>query len=306
MKIVSDLSLTGRPIRRASMAPRLVLDFTTGALPDGVSFTRAGSATYFDAAGVLQTALADVPRFDHNPVSGALRGLLIEESRTNQLLNSGFAGGAAGTPGTAPTSWTFNAFNGSTAYPATGQVAMTVTAGRHIIGPNITIPADETQAWSVTILANPDANKLQQLFWPTFANGGGLASLTFFANGAGVWPASHVPVPGERISAVLVNGPSVSNYTFRLGVGCIGVATGSATFVNPQAEVGATPTSYIPTTTAAATRAADQPRITANLGTRDVRVTTEAGVQVLTAQALTGSYWPALTGPQHIRKIEVL
>ena len=59
-------------------------------------------------------------------------------------------------------------------------------------------------------------------------------------------------------------------------------------------------------TTAAATRAADQPRITANLGTRDLRVTTEAGVQVLTAQALTGSYWPALTGPQRIRKIEVL
>ena len=306
MKIVSDLSLTGRPIRRVSMAPRLLLDFMDGALPDGVSFTRAGSATYFDAAGVLRTALADVPRFDHNPVSGALRGLLVEPSATNRLLNSGFAGGAAGTPGTAPTSWSFNSSNGSTAYPATGQVAMTVTAGRHIIGPTITIQPGETQTWSVTILANPDANKLQQLFWPTFANGGGLASLTFFANGAGVWPASHVPVPGERILAVLVNGPSVSNYTFRLGVGCIGVATGSATFVNPQAEAGATPTSYIPTTTAAATRAADQPRINANLGTRDLRVTTEAGVQVLTAQALTGSYWPALTGPQRIRKIEVL
>ena len=130
MKLIFDLSLTGRPPGRVSMASRLVLDFTTGALPDGVSFTRAGSATYFDAAGVLQTALADVPRFDHNPVSGALRGLLVEPSATNRLLNSGFAGGAAGTPGTAPTSWSFNASNGSTAYPATGQVAMTVTAGR--------------------------------------------------------------------------------------------------------------------------------------------------------------------------------
>lgn len=51
---------------------------------------------------------------------------------------------------------------------------------------------------------------------------------------------------------------------------------------------------------------ADQPRITANLGTRDLRVTTEAGVQVLTGQALTGSYWPALTGPQWVKRIEVL
>ena len=69
---------------------------------------------------------------------------------------------------------------------------------------------------------------------------------------------------------------------------------------------GASAASTTRATPPAATRAADQPRITANLGTRDVRVTTEAGVQVLTAQALTGSYWPALTGPQHIRKIEVL
>ena len=46
MKIVSDLSLTGRPIRRASMVPRLVLDFTTGALPDAVASGEQGWLTF--------------------------------------------------------------------------------------------------------------------------------------------------------------------------------------------------------------------------------------------------------------------
>lgn len=37
---------------------------------------------------VLQTALAGVPRFDHNPVTGESLGLLVEEQRTNLLLRS--------------------------------------------------------------------------------------------------------------------------------------------------------------------------------------------------------------------------
>lgn len=281
-------------------------DFTGGVLPAGVTFTRAGSATYFDAAGVLQTALADVPRFDHNPVTGALRGLLVEPSATNRLLNSGFTGAVVGTPGTAPTSWPFNSSGGSITVASGGEIGLSAAAARQIIGPTVALAAGETITISATILANPDANKQQQLFWPAFANGGGLVSTTFFSNGLAVSPAIHAPLSGETVSVVLVNGASLTNIAFRLGVGCIGAATGSAQFTRPQAEVGATPTSYIPTTTAAATRAADQPLITANLGTRDLRVTTEAGVQVLTAQALTGSYWPALTGPQWVKRIEVM
>lgn len=37
---------------------------------------------------VLQTALAGVPRFDHNPVTGESLGLLVEEQRTNLLNGS--------------------------------------------------------------------------------------------------------------------------------------------------------------------------------------------------------------------------
>lgn len=281
-------------------------DFTGGALPDGVTFTRAGTATYFDAAGVLQTALADVPRFDHNPVSGALRGLLVEPSATNQLLNSGFAGAAVGTPGTAPTSWPLNASGGSITVASGGEIGMSATAARQIIGPAFALALDEVATFGVTVTANPNGNVFRQIASPVHS-GGAVASVSkFYVNGTEVDGLTYVPAAGDRLVSTLTMGSGAGSYTFRLGVGCIGNATGEVRFTRPQLETGATPTSYIPTTTAAATRAEDQPRITANLGTRDVRVTTEAGVQVLTAQALTGSYWPALIGPQRIRKIEVL
>jgi hypothetical protein len=61
-------------------------DAVTGA--SLVTFTRASSGTYVDSAGVLQTAATDVPRFDHNPTTGESLGLLVEEQRTNLLLNS--------------------------------------------------------------------------------------------------------------------------------------------------------------------------------------------------------------------------
>ncbi len=46
------------------------------------SFARATPATYYDADGVLQTAAVDVPRFDHDPVTLAPLGLLIEAAKT--------------------------------------------------------------------------------------------------------------------------------------------------------------------------------------------------------------------------------
>lgn len=71
-----------------SLIPALSLDFTTGALDSRITFTRASVGTYFDTSGVIQTATSGTPRFDHNPTSHAALGLLIEEQRTNLLLNS--------------------------------------------------------------------------------------------------------------------------------------------------------------------------------------------------------------------------
>ena len=95
MKLVADLSPSSLPWRPRSMLgpPALLLDFAAGSYAPGgfgdlVSFSRSGTASYFDAAGGLQTAAADVPRFDHDPQTGAPLGLLVEGTRTNDFLNS--------------------------------------------------------------------------------------------------------------------------------------------------------------------------------------------------------------------------
>ena len=52
------------------------------------SFTRASSATFVGSNGLIQSAGNNVARFDHNPVTLACKGLLIEESRTNLVFPS--------------------------------------------------------------------------------------------------------------------------------------------------------------------------------------------------------------------------
>jgi hypothetical protein len=73
--------------------PSLDLNFMEpGSLDPRITFTRGSTATYFDATGTLQTVSGNTPRWDYDPVTHALRGLLIEEARTNVLLNSATLG----------------------------------------------------------------------------------------------------------------------------------------------------------------------------------------------------------------------
>lgn len=72
--------------------PRLALDFTTASLDPRITFTRttgaSNPATYIDSSGVITAATNNQPRFDYDPVTLVCKGLLIEESRTNSLLNT--------------------------------------------------------------------------------------------------------------------------------------------------------------------------------------------------------------------------
>jgi hypothetical protein len=53
------------------------------------AFTRASSGRFVGSDGLIQSAGNNVARFDHDPVTLACKGLLIEESRTNASLYSG-------------------------------------------------------------------------------------------------------------------------------------------------------------------------------------------------------------------------
>lgn len=60
----------------------------TGSPFGKLSVTRASIGTYFDAAGVLQTASANQPRLDHHPNTLANMGVTIEPAATNLVLQS--------------------------------------------------------------------------------------------------------------------------------------------------------------------------------------------------------------------------
>ena len=72
--------------------PRLALDFTTASLDPRITFTRttgaSNPATYINSSGVITAATNNQPRFDYDPITLVCKGLLIEESRTNSLLNT--------------------------------------------------------------------------------------------------------------------------------------------------------------------------------------------------------------------------
>jgi len=72
-----------------AIKPTLLLDFANvKALDPRITFTRASTATYIDQFGAMQTAASGVARFDHDPTTLESLGLLIEEQRTNLVLNS--------------------------------------------------------------------------------------------------------------------------------------------------------------------------------------------------------------------------
>lgn len=66
--------------------PALVLSFLTGSLDPRITATGGVNGTRVNSAGVI--VAASCPRFDHDSVTLAIRGILIEPSRENLLLNS--------------------------------------------------------------------------------------------------------------------------------------------------------------------------------------------------------------------------
>jgi hypothetical protein len=232
----------------------LNFNFLSGPLDSRITFTRASTATFFNSAGVLTSASNDVARFDYNPATLAPLGLLIEESRTNLLLQSGWTGATSGSPGAAPTSWTLGF--------GTGTVTTVVSSTAGPIASAVRFDYDNTERVMFQQIINVTAG-VQYAFSIYVEALSGAAAGDVLTVTAGTTTGT--------INTPVTNPSSAGRYTFlftadgtgtvnlRVGAGTTaGVgATGSITLSRPQCEAGAFPTSYIPTTTTALTRAAD-------------------------------------------------
>ena len=72
--------------RRQTSAATLSLNFLAGLNDSRITYSGGTNGTRVNSSGVI--VAATTPRFDYNPVTHAARGLLVEESRTNLILNN--------------------------------------------------------------------------------------------------------------------------------------------------------------------------------------------------------------------------
>ena len=266
------------PSFRRDFATVKTLDHGIG---PSITFTRTGTATYFDSAGVLTTATADVPRFDHDPSTLASKGLLIEESRTNSIRNSQAGGatvGVIGSGGALPTNWATGSVSGiSYEVIGTGTVSGFSYLDLKISGTNSSgssvnpifsfeattvIVASSAQSWTgscyIALQAGSLAGASSFNIDVTERDSGGAflaASATGFTPTSALTRISHSRTfsnastarTNHRVYFSVANGNSI-DLTLRIAA--------------PQLEQGAFATSYIPTTNAAVTRGADSAVVT--------------------------------------------
>ena len=259
----------------SDLRPSAVWDFVGGVYLGGgaVTFTRASSATYFDSAGV-QTAATDALRFDSDPVTLAPRGILIEGARTNLFLrseefsnaswvksNCTITADAAVAPDGAASADTMVENAGSGVKQAAQTVSGIVSGTTYTISLFVKAAGRSffcIQAYSAWAGANNST--WYDLSTGTVSSSQGSTVAGIQALGGGWYRLTYTRVATATGTGTIGFFPCQSsgsvNYT---GDGVSGVHVWGA-----QIEVGSFASSYIPTTTASATRAADV--LTAALG----------------------------------------
>jgi hypothetical protein len=258
-------------------APSLSLDFMApGALDPRITFTRASTATYTDASGTIQTAAVNAPRWDYDPATHALRGLLIEEARTNAVFPSKNWNNIPLT--TTQDGWIPNV--GASPSGANDAMALVpcVTSGVHQFFVTAALAVSTTYTYSVYVrpmglpylymeLSNSgfDPNSQAAIFDlvagtvvgtnPVLAN---VATIQRCANG---WFRCSVRATTNAGGGTYVMNmrPTYTNGGFTFA----GNGVDAVWVYGNQIEVGSFPTSYIPTTSAAVTRTQDNCAISA-------------------------------------------
>lgn len=249
------------------------LVFTGGALPSDIAFYRASSGTRFTSAGLMETKSSDVARFDHkyNAVSGLWepRGLLIEPSRTNLIYPS------------VPSTWTVTkatiTTNAATAPDGTTSASLLTddaVGGTHSTNPpSIYFASGTTYTYSAYLKAGTE-HVVQIIFGNStymgtgayanfdlstgvaYAGSGATATIKNEGNG---WYRCSITATAIASGNSSINKILFTNNNTAAGASPVYPGTGLSYYAwGAQVEEGSSPSSYIPTSGSAVTRAVDQ------------------------------------------------
>jgi len=246
-----------RGVRRST-----VFDFSGGALPPGASLSRASAATCYDAGGAIVSHAANVGRFDRHPVTGALRGLLIEPAATNALARS--------------TDWSDGYWSKSTVTVSAGVLIETAANGAHSVRQTTgDVSYSAGQPVTASVIAGERSGSAKRYLvlslgtTPVFsattfaifdlASGGvtafGNGTAATFPAGGGAWLCvfSATPVAAASAQQIVLR----VNASATAIAGYVGDGASGLNVTHLQIEAGTAATSRIVTGASAATRAPD-------------------------------------------------
>jgi hypothetical protein len=250
-----------------SGTPSYTGDGTSGIYVWGAQLEQSATVgEYIPTTSTINSA----PRFDHNPTTGESLGLLVEEARTNGVVNSNsMTAVVTGSPGTLPTGWSAQGNSNGWTREVVGsgsigalnyvdiRLSGTPTGSQFsvIFQPQGVVAASDGQSWAPSVY--------HQLVGGAISNIGcfGAANLwnssSAFITSLGVVPSSSF-APTSTLQRYTGSGTISNAATAFINWGITFTCTIGNTydftirFAGPQLEVGSFATSYIPTTTATA------------------------------------------------------
>ena len=239
---------------------------TTGKATDLITFSRASGGTYLDSDGLLKTASNNIPRIDY-AADGTVKGLLIEEARTNLVTYSeDFTNASWVNNNTAALAIDASGPDGETSAVTLVDSGATGSGGVYIRSNVVT---STSTSYTASCFMKADQLSWGLIFISSVGPSGNGGCYFDLENGAvgtadAGFSGAIQPMGGGwyRCSVTFTSNAVTTAGQLRLyvsdGDATVDLdGTSSILIYGAQFEAGSFPTSYIPTSGATATRAAD-------------------------------------------------